>query len=73
LKDHFKTAGKVLFADVATDSEGKSKGYGFIEFGTPAEAIGIYIIIIFIYLLLLLINIYYFYYIIKFRSCYNFK
>lgn len=40
LKDHFKTAGNVLFADVALDNEGKSKGFGFIEFGTPAEAIG---------------------------------
>ncbi len=38
LKDHFKQAGFVTRADVVTDNEGKSKGYGIVEFGNSIEA-----------------------------------
>ena len=39
LKDHFKTAGKVLHADIMVDSEGRSKGCGIVEFEHPADAL----------------------------------
>ena len=38
LKDFCRRAGTVTFADVATDNEGKAKGFGFVEFETDDEA-----------------------------------
>lgn len=39
LKDHFRTAGNVLRADVAMEDDGvRSRGYGIVEFATPMEA-----------------------------------
>lgn len=38
LKDHFKQAGFVTRADVVLDNDGKSKGYGIVEFGNTIEA-----------------------------------
>jgi RNA recognition motif-containing protein len=38
LKDFFKQAGDVLYADVLYDPSGKSKGCGIVEFGSPEQA-----------------------------------
>ncbi|GAX78819.1 hypothetical protein CEUSTIGMA_g6256.t1 [Chlamydomonas eustigma] len=38
LKDKFKTAGRVLHADVVSDETGCSKGFGLVEFETEDEA-----------------------------------
>lgn len=38
LQDHFKGAGHVMHADVATDAEGKSRGYGTVLFGSTRDA-----------------------------------
>eukprot|EP01039_Chlorochromonas_danica_P004897 gene4897-5370_t len=38
LKDHFKTIGPVLRADVALDASGRSKGYGFVEYENAEDA-----------------------------------
>ena len=38
LKDHFREAGNVLRADVVTDPEGKSRGFGTVLFGTTRDA-----------------------------------
>ena len=39
LKDHMKTAGNVIRADVMTEGEGgRSKGCGIVEFETPQQA-----------------------------------
>ena len=38
LKDHFKKAGFVTRADIIADNEGKSKGYGIVEFSNSIEA-----------------------------------
>jgi len=38
LKDHFKEAGNVVYADVFRDSDGRSKGCGIVEFETPEDA-----------------------------------
>jgi RNA recognition motif-containing protein len=38
LKDHFKQVGRVLRADVITDREGKSKGFGLVTMGSAEEA-----------------------------------
>jgi RNA recognition motif-containing protein len=38
LKDHFKTCGDVEFAEVATGRDGRSKGFGFIKYGSAKEA-----------------------------------
>lgn len=38
LKDHFKAIGPVSRADVATDHNGRSRGFGFVEFENPADA-----------------------------------
>ncbi len=38
LKDHFKTVGNVIRADVVTDATGRSKGFGTVEFATVEEA-----------------------------------
>lgn len=38
LKDHFKTCGDVEFAEVATGRDGRSKGFGFIRYGSAKEA-----------------------------------
>ena len=37
LKDYFRQAGSVLHADVAVDVNGKSRGFGFVEFERPDE------------------------------------
>lgn len=38
LKDHMKTVGEVIRADVLLDASGRSKGCGLVEFKTPAQA-----------------------------------
>lgn len=38
LKDHMRDAGDVVFAEVMTESEGRSKGCGIVEYATPEEA-----------------------------------
>lgn len=38
LKDHMKAAGNVLRADVMTESNGRSKGCGIVEYSTVEEA-----------------------------------
>jgi RNA recognition motif-containing protein len=38
LKDHFRSAGNVVRADVFTGADGRSKGCGIVEFSTPEEA-----------------------------------
>jgi len=39
LKDHFSQAGSVVSATVITDRDsGRSKGFGFVEFGNEEEA-----------------------------------
>lgn len=38
LKDYFRPVGNILRADVLLEANGRSKGCGIIEFGTPAEA-----------------------------------
>jgi len=38
LKDHFREAGNVLRADVVTDPEGKSRGFGTVLFSTTRDA-----------------------------------
>ncbi|KAJ1561753.1 hypothetical protein HK405_002959, partial [Cladochytrium tenue] len=38
LKDHMRKAGDVLFADVLTQPNGRSKGCGVVEFAAPEEA-----------------------------------
>ena len=37
LKDHFRSAGRVLHADVMMEEGGRSKGYGTVEFETEQE------------------------------------
>lgn len=40
LKDHFRASGlAVTHADVLTDTEGRSKGCGIVEFASPADAL----------------------------------
>lgn len=34
LKDHMRTAGEVIYADIMKDRSGRSKGYGVVEFKT---------------------------------------
>ena len=38
LKDHCKQAGAVLHADVAMEEDGRSKGYGLVQFGSARDA-----------------------------------
>eukprot|EP01039_Chlorochromonas_danica_P006319 gene6319-6968_t len=38
LKDHFKTIGPVLRADVALDASGRSRGFGFVEYENAEDA-----------------------------------
>ena len=38
LKDHFRSAGNVVRADVFVGADGRSKGCGIVEFSTPEEA-----------------------------------
>jgi len=38
LKDHMRTAGDVMFADIFQDFHGRSKGAAIVEYRTPAEA-----------------------------------
>lgn len=38
LKDHMRGAGEVLFAEVMTSGDGRSKGCGIVEFSTPEQA-----------------------------------
>lgn len=38
LKDHMRSAGNVEFANVITDNNGRSKGFGIVEYSTSNEA-----------------------------------
>lgn len=38
LKDHMRQAGEVVFAEVMTEPDGRSKGCGIVEFASPEEA-----------------------------------
>ncbi|KAH0485368.1 MAG: hypothetical protein KVP17_002688 [Porospora cf. gigantea B] len=38
LKDHMRTAGEVVFAEVPQDQASRSKGYGIVEYKTAEEA-----------------------------------
>lgn len=38
LKDHMRQEGEVLFAEVMTEADGRSKGCGIVEYATPEEA-----------------------------------
>lgn len=38
LKDHMRTAGSVLHADIARQNDGRSKGYGIVEFASVSDA-----------------------------------
>jgi RNA recognition motif-containing protein len=38
LKDHMRDAGEVVFAEVMTEGDGRSKGCGIVEYSTPEEA-----------------------------------
>lgn len=38
LKDHMRTEGDVVFAEVMTDPDGRSKGCGIVEYATAEEA-----------------------------------
>lgn len=53
LKDYFKQIGHVLRAEVMSDSNGRSKGCGIVEFSTSDDAINgniIFIVIIVYYI-----------------------
>lgn len=39
LKDKFRECGDVAYANVMRDEEGRSKGWGIVEFQTPEEAV----------------------------------
>ncbi|XP_050429955.1 myelin expression factor 2 [Adelges cooleyi] len=39
LKEIFKLAGRVLEVEIFSDKEGKSKGYGIVEYNHPVEAV----------------------------------
>eukprot|EP00878_Enallax_costatus_P003273 GHUV01003476.1.p1 GENE.GHUV01003476.1~~GHUV01003476.1.p1 ORF type:complete len:206 (+),score=60.15 GHUV01003476.1:195-812(+) len=39
LKDKFRECGTVVYANVTRDDDGRSKGWGIVEFETPDEAI----------------------------------
>jgi RNA recognition motif-containing protein len=39
LKDHFKSAGVVAHADVPTDDDGRSRGYGIVEYKQAKDAL----------------------------------
>mmetsp|Transcript_17379 Transcript_17379/g.32961 ORF Transcript_17379/g.32961 Transcript_17379/m.32961 type:complete len:494 (+) Transcript_17379:96-1577(+) len=38
LKDHMRGAGEVVYAEVMTEPDGRSKGCGIVEYSTPEEA-----------------------------------
>ena len=38
LKDVFRDAGEVVYADVMKNDDGRSKGCGIVEFATPEQA-----------------------------------
>ncbi|KAL3933206.1 MAG: hypothetical protein SGPRY_000390, partial [Prymnesium sp.] len=38
LKDHMRSAGTVLHADVITGEDGRSRGYGLVSYATEEEA-----------------------------------
>lgn len=38
LKDHMREAGEVVFSEVMTEGDGRSKGCGIVEYATPEEA-----------------------------------
>jgi hypothetical protein len=38
LKDHMRTVGEVVYADVMMGADGRSKGCGLVEFANPMEA-----------------------------------
>lgn len=39
LKDHFRSAGEVVYTNVMRDDSGRSKGWGIVEFSDPQEAV----------------------------------
>lgn len=39
LKDKFREAGNVVYSNVMKDEEGRSKGWGIVEYETPEEAL----------------------------------
>lgn len=39
MKEVFKLAGKVLHAELSVDKEGKSRGFGVVEYDHPVEAV----------------------------------
>jgi hypothetical protein len=39
LKEVFKLAGKVVSAELSLDKEGKSRGFGVVEYEHPVEAV----------------------------------
>ena len=39
MKDHFRTAGNVLYADVLSRPDGRSKGCGIVEFETAEQSL----------------------------------
>lgn len=39
LKDKFRECGQVIYTNVMKDEEGRSKGWGIVEFETPEEAL----------------------------------
>jgi len=38
LKDHMREAGDVVYAEVMTEPDGRSKGCGIVEYSSPEEA-----------------------------------
>ena len=38
LKEFFSAAGKIVRADIATDDNGRSRGYGTVRYGSEEEA-----------------------------------
>lgn len=39
LRDVFKLAGRVMNAEISIDKEGKSRGFGVVEYEHPVEAV----------------------------------
>eukprot|EP01024_Parvocaulis_polyphysoides_P035245 TRINITY_DN311_c1_g3_i1.p3 TRINITY_DN311_c1_g3~~TRINITY_DN311_c1_g3_i1.p3 ORF type:complete len:119 (-),score=20.46 TRINITY_DN311_c1_g3_i1:97-453(-) len=39
LKDEFRKCGTVVYANVIQDRDGRSRGWGIVEFETPEEAV----------------------------------
>jgi RNA recognition motif-containing protein len=48
LKEVFRLAGKVVSAELSLDKEGKSRGFGVIEYEHPVEAVQAICILFFV-------------------------